>query len=499
MTRLDDFASGCEFMESIIESDIASNLANSDLIKNQLANEKIKLDNEHIKEINEAIDALTKNMTELINKHSPDEQLKGFVAEEWHAGTFNIDALMKNSESKAWTLKQNTYGSVDIDTNFGKQYSSKYSNTADDSERYQALLDVNSRNPKYHGQERLIPNEQLENAKTVARRKEIQNMLTRPDVSNSHKETREHLVGVVSDEQGVSSKPLSAKESKKIAREVNKGKFNAEEHGFQHKELIEEIQIDYVNQAMKAGLTAASITAITQLVPTLYKAVDYLIKNGEIDLNSLKKSGSKIISESAESFLLGSTTYLIKSSIANGLLGESIQAINPSIVGATVSIIYRTVKNSILVANKQMSPQQMGIQFVDSVVVASGYLVGKEIGGLIVQALCPELPMIGYAIGSLLGCSIAVAYNIGKNKFISFCVDTGFTCFGLVEQNYALPEQTLDELGIEYAPITHIELEKATIEYANVNQNIQESNLETIDIKVLKRGIIGVNKIGYIC
>lgn len=45
--------------------------------------------------------------------------------------------------------------------------------------------------------------------------------------------------------------------------------------------LIDEVRINYVNQALKAGLTAASITAITQIVPELYKAIDYLIKHGE--------------------------------------------------------------------------------------------------------------------------------------------------------------------------------------------------------------------------
>jgi hypothetical protein len=38
----------------------------------------------------------------------------------------------------------------------------------------------------------------------------------------------------------------------------------------------------------------------------------------------------------------------------------------------------------------------------------------------------------------LIGTSFCVIYNIGKKKLISFCVDTGFTCFGLVEQNYEL-------------------------------------------------------------
>ena len=60
------------------------------------------------------------------------------------------------------------------------------------------------------------------------------------------------------------------------------------------------MRVAYLDQALKAGLTAATITAITQLVPELYKAIDYLIKHGEIDLNQLKKSGGKVISTSGD-------------------------------------------------------------------------------------------------------------------------------------------------------------------------------------------------------
>lgn len=496
MIHLKDFTDGCEFIEKVLEADLSGNNAQSDIINNQLANNQIHLDNEHITAVNEAIDELTKNLNELEKKHNDIKKLKGFVAEEWHAGTFNIDAISKNSADRAWRLDENGFGSVDVDTNFGKQYGLKYYATPEQAEKQQAWLDVATKSPKYHGQERLIAYEQLEEAKSIARKREIKDMLTRPEVSASHKETREHLVGVISHDE-VSSKPLSIKESEQIAKEVNKNGFNAEKHGFVHEDLIEELQIDYIDQAMKAGLTAASISAITQLIPELFKAIDYLEKNGEIDINSLKKSGVKVMTSSAESFLLGSTTYLVESAILNGLFGETIKVIDSSIVGATVSIIYRTLKNSILVATNQMTPQQMGAQFVDNIIVTSGYLVGKQIGGLIGQSLCPELPIIGYAIGSLLACTVAITYQIGKKQFISFCVDSGFTCFGLVEQNYELPEQALNELGIEYAPIMRTEIETTDVTRIPVNQNIQVSNLETVDIKVLKRGIIGVNKIGY--
>ena len=151
-----------------------------------------------------------------------------------------------------------------------------------------------------------------------------------------------------------------------------------------------------------------------------------------------------------------------------------------------------------VVAAGKMTAAEMGMQFVDTLVVSSGYLVSMKIGGMIAQALFPELPGIGYAIGSLLGCSLAVVYNIGKNKFISFCVDTGFTCFGLVEQNYELPDEVLMKMNVDTARIGRARVGTASVPRTQSTVNFKRTPYETIDITVLRRGVIGVNKIGYV-
>ena len=286
--------------------------------------------------------------------------------------------------------------------------------SAKDTENFQAVLNRDTGAPKYEGQERLIAAEQVDDAKAWAHRRGLKDIENRPDVSHSHLDTEEHLVGKISDREGIESKELSIKESKQIAKEAKTDGFNPEEHGYTKNSLLDKVRIDYVNRAMKAGLTVTTITAITQLVPELYKTIDYLIKHGEIDLDALKKSGKKVISTSGEAFLRGSIAYGVELALQNGFLGESMRTVNPSVVGVAVAVIMGTVKDSIMVAAGNMTAKQMGMRFVDSVVVSSGYLASMKIGGTIAQALCPELPVVGYAIGSLLGCSVAVVYNIGK-------------------------------------------------------------------------------------
>ena len=223
-----------------------------------------------------------------------------------------------------------------------------------------------------------------------------------------------------------------------------------------------------------------------------------MIKNGELDVNQLKKSGVKVLSASGESFLRGSIAYLAQMAIQEGLLGEKMKQVDPILVGVAVTVILGTIKNSILVALGKMTVAQMGMQFIDTIVVSSGYLVSMKIGGAIAQAFFPQLPGIGFAIGSLLGCSLALVYNVAKNKLISFCVDTGFTCFGLVEQSYELPEEVLKKLGIDLIPIKRTEISRTQISRPQITTTVDTVQYETIDIQVLRRGVIGVNKVGFV-
>lgn len=226
---------------------------------------------------------------------------------------------------------------------------------------------------------------------------------------------------------------------------------------------------------------------------------DFLIKHGEIDIQQIKRMGTKGISAGAEGFLRGSISSSLLIMCEKGVLGEAFKGINPTILGTVVALVMQTVKNSILVAVGKMSAQQMGAAFVDTIVVSGGYLLGAHIGGIIGQVLSFELPVVGYLLGSLIGTSFCVIYNIGKKKLISFCVDTGFTCFGLVEQNYELPNEVLHELGVETIPIPRTQIDRTDIPRAQASSvSINKSAYETIDITVLRRGVIGVNKIGYV-
>ena len=536
------------------------------------ANYAAQLGEKYVSTVEKEVQKLVNDMNALGRNALGSKQLKGFVAEYWHADTFNIEAALRDSRNRASVDGSTKHASVDISTNFGKNYSSKYIKTAEASVEAQAknviqayheylskprkgeaisfdeyidkygyskneniknLIDdyrksVDNGNTStleqfmkthvgeydiatlltsvYNGQDRLIPIDQIPDAikylSAEIKKEAGKETSNRAAVLANYKETLEKLVDRVSDGTGAESHTLTKEEAEAIAALIKEGKFKAEDFGLKLSDIITNRYI--LHQALKAGITTAVITLVMQLAPEIIKAVDYLIKNRKIDLDQIKKMGITAMTASAEGFLRGFISSVLIIVCSAGKLGETLKelsssSVGPSIIGSTVVLIMQTIKNSILVAAGKMTAREMGTAFVDTVVISGGYLIGAQIGGIIGQAIGFELPVVGYLLGSLIGTAFSVLYNIGKNKFISFCVDTGFTCFGLVDQNYELPEEMLKELGVDTIPIPRANVDTIDIPRINVaTATIERIQYETVGFTMVKRGVIGVNKVGYV-
>ena len=462
-----------------------------------------------------AVEAAIKELEDNINYHTYRnlgyKQLQGYMLEEWGAGTFNVDAVAAGSDVRASVLHENTLDSVDIQLSTGDAYSAKSYATPDKTVKEQARLNTELQRASYEGQGRLVPSDQLDKAKEIAKSEANQNAQTR--TSEAYDETAKKLTDKVThkvpDRESINSRSATRDDLENMAKDSHEQDFHADKYGVAADNAI---TTEYMlRQALEAGYTAAAITAVMQLAPEIFKAIDYLIKNGEMDLEQLQKSGTVVISASAEGFLRGSVASALMISCQKGAFGEIGMNISPSVLGIAVVLVMQTVKNSILVAAGRMTKKQMGEAFVDTVVTSAGFVAGVGIGNVIGPAIGKAVesvfgvtfgamvPVVGYLLGSLIGTSFCVLYNVGKKRLISFCVDTGFTCFGLVEQDYELPEDALHELGVDTIPVLRTSAERTDIAGIAVQvTDVARTEYETIDIQILRRGVIGVNKVGYV-
>ena len=216
---------------------------------------------------------------------------------------------------------------------------------------------------------------------------------------------------------------------------------------------------------------------------------------------TIKATGTLAISAGGESFLRGSVAYVLSLAIQEGKLGI-LKNLNSTLVGILVAVTIEIAKDSIMVSMGKMQPRELGAALVRTAVIVGGTTLGTgtliKLSGAVGQTILAAAPVVGYVVGTLVGCSVSALYGLGRNIMISLCVNTGFKCFGLVEQDYTLPEEVLHELGIETLTIPRVEVPHTEIETISYTIEPEKVEHERIMFSMLKRGIIGVNKVGYI-
>ena len=470
----------------------------------------------YLDSVESEIKKLVNNLNEFEYNGARIDTLKGDVAEFWHAGTFNINAAINSSKNRVQVDRSHDFGSADITgINFDAEFGLKYykDGTASAIQQSKSILnrfneyktrgrndnlelyleerglsaetDLNS--PVYSGQYRVIPSDQLKEATMFLERKIREEAVKRPEQVHRYEETLKLLRDKVKDNEGNESIALSEQEARELASLSKEGGVNPEGLHLTTEELIKFTNI--LRQAYKAGLTAATISMVLRVAPEVLNAIAYLIKNGEIEEGQFKKIGFAAITGAGEGFVRGTVSAAITASCKAGLCGSAMKSIDPSIVGAVTVLVMNSMKNSYQVTTGNMSRAEMVNELIKEMFVTTCALSM----GSVSQSLI-EIPVLGYMIGSFVG-SVAgsVIYSSIYNPVLSFCVDSGFTLFGLVDQNYELPEEVLKEIGIEVFEYKKFEFKKFEVQ----KKKNRKSNYTRFDTAFLRRGVIGVNCIGY--
>lgn len=490
--------------------------------KNASAYAATNMSESYVASVNEEINKLVQELNSFKGFETASNKLKGDVAEFWHAGTFNIDSALKGSKNRAFVDRSHDFASSDISTNYGEKYGLKYYSNGQESAKAQAVsvfqrykeyqsqggtdsledfllnrgydnIDKILNDPIYSGQIRIIPRDQLDEATKWLEKMIKLESSRRPEQVHRYQETLDLLRDKISDNKGAESIPLSKEEAEALASLAKQGKINAEDLGLTTEELI---KYDYIiQQAFKAGLTAATISIVLKVAPEIVKAIDYLIKNGEINAGQFKKIGFAAVTGGAEGFIRGSVSAALTTSCKAGLLGEALKSVDPTIIGTVTVLTMNVVKNAFQVAIEKKERSQLASELVRDMYISTCSLIGGGISQSIIT-----IPVLGYMIGNFVGSIVgSFTYNIGSKAVLSFCIDSGFTMFGLVKQDYTLPMEVIEQMGIEtfdYETFEYDTFEPDTFSYDTFEPDSFE--LDTLDITILRRGVIGVSKIGYV-
>lgn len=521
------FKEGYELFSEIASMDLGAEFA-----KNQTQ--------PYLDSINSEIEALTNAMNSYKGNNNPS--LNGYLAEVWHKYTFNINSAAKQTREYADMPTSNKLGSVDIHTSW-EDYSLKYCNTGKSSAISQAHslefayrryiskikdgnpiptreeylkqngvdLMTDTSLPLYEGQARLIPSDQMNDA--IAALKDKLRQLSTPEREHlkvPYQETLDKLTDHIESPNGAQSMPLTQAQSKALQECVKQGKFAPERYNITLAKQADQLFI--CKKALEAGVEAAILTALLKVVPIIISTLQHAIHNGYISEDDLEKLGTNLKSGIADGFVRGIITSAITNCCLVGYCGDFLQQAaqktNFAPVLATMIVLsIEGVKESIKCYKGEITKQELAYALEKKAFIALGaYSIGKAfqmgtayIVGSLTQTAMPYAPVIGYIIGSMVGSLIAgVIYDVKETFFMSLCIEHNITFFGLVEQDYTLPNKIKKQLGYDVFQYEGVDYEKFDYDSMNYEAfNYEPFEYGKLDLVMLKRGVIGVRKVGY--
>jgi hypothetical protein len=476
-------------------------------------------------------------LEESINVYSDSQQnnavLGGFIAEEYHAGTFNINAVAAGSKSRAFVGGSNAHASVDISTNFEKEYSLKYIKSAEksvDSQLQNVLQDYHKYLSKaksrgtqkpmsldeylnkygytndmetlltsvYNGQGRIIPSDQLEEAIKILKRK-IATESARDGENRIYNlknclETLENLCDRIKSSDGIESIPLSKMDAEAIAKLCKTEGFKPEDFGIT---LDKTIKTQYIlNQALKGGITGATLTLAIQIIPDIISIIYNFANDKKLDIDSIAKNGIECIAQGVKSFILGFTSCSVYISCKAGKFGSKLMSVNAPVIGSITALLFQVVQECYNASLGKSSAEQLRYILTKDLLVTCSSLL---FGGIAVSIL-PIISGIAFMVGSVIGSVTASVFiSVSDKIIVSLCVNSGYTLFGLVDQDYTLPIDILKDMGITINEVDRLRVKYNTVSRNTVTRrNVSFNYVNRIEIKMIKRGVIAFHKIGYI-
>ena len=453
-------------------------------------------------QLNSGVDKIIDNLYNYVeNNHTPTSKLQGNVFERIQADSFNVRAELHHSDYRATVLNSTGKDSVDVQlrhqtTGRTVDYSMKsYSNASGslDSQSKPSQGGAQNRS-RYYGMGKIIPKDQVEDARSRNQDK-IDHSHSAADKAR-FKEVGKTLDSEMSDGKRTHSSGTTRAQNAELTDQ-------AREKNIDREKLKEDLKLtteneistaDIMGKAFKAGLSAAVISFVISMAPTIVNGISMLVAEGEIDTDVFAQASSQALPSTAKAFLNGSITAAIVAACeANSI------SVSSSFISTAVVLTVGTIWSSVKFATGKISKAQMADE-IARLHVTTAFSVGGGIAASVWFAEIPPLAVAAYMLGSFVGGVLGgIAYNMGKSLFMSFCVESGCTFFGVVDQNYELPQEMIDAIGIEVFEYEKFEYDTFQADSFRIDTFTPDSfEYEKFGIRILRRGVIGFGSIGFI-
>lgn len=349
----------------------------------------------------------------------------GFAAETFHAESFNLDAILKDKDVRAFTdgfantpIPRNDPMHDIVVIKDGKQVLGaqlKYYKDADATQK--AFRSSKDGVHRYeHSDVFLGPSDQIDGIQASAQKAVLKNQETRPHISQAAEKVRDRTAGQL-DVDGVQSTSLSKGEAEQIGAGSKSGKASHEklQTGYLNKATVQ--------QSLRAAGSAAVITAVTAGCINAFQCIRQ-VKNGEL---TAEQAATRILRDTAiaaaDSALKAGTATATVSMMARSFpelfAGSAFQS---SLVGGTVAgaaiCAVDLVQCLVMVAAGKMTVAELETRTGKNVFQTGAAVVGSAVGGSIGALGGPIGALIGSVVGGMitsLAMSIALDNHVEKN------------------------------------------------------------------------------------
>lgn len=340
-------------------------------LKKSVSNLTVAQTAEYLHGLDEAIKSANESMYNTITTKSglinQNPNLDGFIAEQYHVNSFNLEAKLKGSEYRSEVVLPKdgqTYGKNSVDIvikdksgKIVKRYQSKY---CADAQSTQRALD----NGDYRGQRKLVADGQAK------------------DINNATE--------CIESPDGIKSKPLSKQSAKDLQQEAQSGNWN-ELNWNEYK--TKDLAIGIGKQAGYAALQGAAIGAGLELATKVWNGEE--IKGEEVV--------EKAITSGADFGIKAATAGALKVGVEKGIINVIPKGTPAGTIANIAYVAIENVKVLTKVANGELTLKE-GFEKMEQTTVATvagiaagakGAAVGAQIG----LAFGP----IGAAVGGFVG------------------------------------------------------------------------------------------------
>jgi hypothetical protein len=301
---------------------------------------------------------------------------------------------------------------------------------------------------------------------------------------------------------------LTRTKSEEIARAARKGKLDLEKLGLDIDDILTNRLI--WEKSLHIGFISGCVTLAIDLAPQLIDIIRQLFSKGIVDLESLDLTGG--LNDAGSSFIVGTLTSALTFHASRETL---LSSVTPEMISFMVMMCYTSIVTTIKGYRDNLSGSEIASQLVQNTYVLTWTYVGASligpqialgIGNIIGQTVGmignSVLPVVSTMLGTLIGAVIGgLSFKWLNDLGVSLCVEKGYTFFGLVKQDYTIPEPLhkfliSDRINLKKEAISDsISLKPIKLE-AISEQPIGFG--ERILKLMLERQVVGINKIAYV-